>query len=274
MLRIGCTVVSTVASTVALLVSVFPAVGYADESTDRVKQYVVHRIDGDGKLLPLNFRGKSLLNWSNPVFGTTDGGLYLWTDPSGHPAVVMKTYKTGNGRWFEQTRSFSTDQVIVESADGEVLFAPDQDAGAMLEFPGAPIPAETAAKRLLQMKAMHRQFTVQGDLPAAGGQQTLRNYPKPLYRYQSDDQRTGDSKQAVALDGALFGFMQGTGPDVMLVLEAQKSGDQIKWFYQLGSIGIFAIEVDLDDKRVWSEARRTAASTKITDLYDGRRLEE
>lgn len=71
---------------------------------------------------------------------------------------------------------------------------------------------------------------------------------------------------------AMFAYVQGTGPDMLLILEARTDGEQSNWHYALGSIGIFEVEVRRNGMTVWSEPRRTAQSTKPTDIYDGRRL--
>ena len=232
------------------------------EALRRLQGYRLTETSDGEKDVSLEMLPRSLLNWSNPVFGTTGGGLFLWVN-GGRPAVLMKTYKTRNDRWFEQVRSFSTGRIVArESDDGEIFWSPAGGAQPMKPVPGAPVPAATEVSRLVQMKSLHRRFTVKGDIEGAGGQQELRLYPRPLYRYKTDE----------VTDGALLAFTQGTGPDVILMMEARTSGDQPKWHYGLGSIGIFQVEVFYDGAPVWSEPRRTAAGTKPTDLYDGRRL--
>ena len=232
------------------------------EALRRVKGYELSELFEDDQRGDLKLVPKSLLNWSNPVFGTTDGGIFLWVTDE-RPSVLMKTYKTRNGRWFEQIRSFSTRRVIArESPEGEVFWSPDRGAGPMKRLPGSPRPAATEIARLVQMKAMHRKFTAKGDIEGAGGDQELRRYPRPLYRYKGEE----------VVDGAMLAFAQGTGPDVILMLEARRAEEDVEWHYRLGSIGIFAVDVSYEGEPVWSEPRRTAPDTKPTDLYDGRRL--
>ena len=255
----------------AMLVSfvmVWQSIAPAEESESlaRVTEYDVARLADGGSERRLALVPRSLLNWSNPVFGTTDGGLYLWTD-DGAPAALLKTYKTRNGRWFEQVRSFCVDRIVArESKDGAVFWSPDRGAPAMQPLANTPAPASTDVARLVQMKSLHRQFSAKGELEGAGGEQTLRLYPTPLYRYSNDR----------VIDGALFGFAQGTAPDVILHLEARNTGedgdDRAGWFYQVGSIGIFKVDVYRGGTMVWSAPRRTAAQTRPNELYDGRRL--
>lgn len=229
------------------------------EALARVKEYQLSQIDG-AKEIPLQFVSQSALNWSNPVFGTTDGAFFLWT-LEGRVAAVMKTYKTRNGRWFEQVRTFSSLPLVAREAAEAAPFWTPPSAAEMQRLEDSPKPASTAAARLVQMKALQRSFSASGQLLT--GRQQLRPLPHPLYRYPADDD----------VDGAMFAYVQGTGPDVLLILEARLREDQPQWYYSLGSIGIFEVQVDRGAETVWTEPRRTAQATGATDIYDGRRLE-
>lgn len=246
----------------------------AQDPQTRVSGYSIHVIDADGQSNKLDSPKQSLLNWSNPVFGTTSGGLYLWTDSVDRPAAVMKTYKTRNGRWFEQIRSFSRYPMTARDSKGEVFWSPERGSEPMKPLPNAPTAVENSARRLAQIKTQHRRFEVTGEIQGAGGWQDLRPYPTPLYRYGRRSDSNDPVPEGDIIDGVLLGFMQGTGPDVLLMIEIRQVGGVPQWYYCVGSIGIFAIDVKLDGKSVWSEARRTAQNTRPTDLYDGRRLVE
>lgn len=231
------------------------------EPFTRAQSYEFTAVDRDDESRPLKFVPQSFLSWTNPVFGTTDGALFLWTDED-RPVAVMKTYTTKTGFRFEQLRSFCRDRIVASDKAGKTFWTPDLAAEPMKLLPDAPPPAATATARLLQMKRLHRKFTVTGDVVNAGGIQELRVFPRPLYRYKTDD----------VIDGGVLAFVQGTGPDVLLLLEAREVEGQAKWHYALGSVGIFAADADYANERVWSEPRRTAANTRPNDLYDGRRL--
>ncbi len=229
------------------------------EALQRVRKYQLLEIEEDDEI-PLEFSNQSALNWSNPVFGTTSGGFFLWTRDH-RVAAVMKTYQTKNGRWFEQIRSFSNRPLVARQTPDAAPFWSPPSAGEMKQLEASPPPASTATARLVQMKALHRSFSVSGML--ASGRQELRPLPRPLYRYNSEE----------GIDGAMFAYVQGTGPDMLLILEARMLEDQPQWYYSLGSVGIFEVEVQRGGVTVWTEPRRTAESTKPTDIYDGRRLD-
>ncbi|MFK8112371.1 MAG: hypothetical protein AB8B91_09220 [Rubripirellula sp.] len=232
------------------------------KTLQKAESYVLKETDSDGAVRPLKLISRSFLSWSNPVFGTTEGGLYFWTS-EGRPVVMMKTYKTKKGVSFEQWRSFSPHQVTAsENANEPAFWYPSEGAKPMVALDDAPAPAAKQISRLVQIKALHRRFKVMGEITNAGGTQELRNYPKPLHRYESES----------VIDGAVMAFVQGTGPDVLLLLEARMTDEGPKWFYTIGSVGIFKIDVYDRDVLVLTEPRRTAANTSPVDLYDGRRL--
>ncbi|MAG94065.1 MAG: hypothetical protein CMJ48_09980 [Planctomycetaceae bacterium] len=53
----------------------------------------------------------------------------------------------------------------------------------------------------------------------------LRRLSQPIYRYESDN--------ANLLDGAMFAFVQGTDPEVFLLLEARSKGNNHQWEFAL-----------------------------------------
>ena len=223
-------------------------------ASERLSKYHLVEVEGDDEYV-LQFSKRSILNWSNPVFGTTDGGFFIWTRDR-RVAAVIKTYKTKKGRWVEQVRSFSDRPIVArQTPDADPFWSPPS-APEVKPLENSPSPASTATARLLQMKDLHRSFSVSGDLLA--GRQELRPLPRPLYRYKSKE----------VIDGAMFAHVQGTGPDMLLILEAR--GEPPNWYYSLGAIGVFEVEVKRGGSIVWSEPRRTAPSTKPTEIYDGR----
>ncbi len=228
-------------------------------SLKRVQNYTMVESEAE-RNYPLKFIEQSALNWSNPVFGTTDGAVFIWVRDE-RPSAVLKTYQTKNSTWFEQVRSFSRHPIIArESKDGKVFWSPPATP-EMKPLENAPVPADNPAARLTQMKVLHQSFSVTGKM-VPGNQPEMRPLPQPIYRYQSDK----------IIDGAILAFVQGTAPDMLLILEAREMDGKRQWFYQLGSIGIFAVDVQRDGKMVWQEERREAQTTKPTDIYDGRRL--
>ncbi len=90
------------------------------DAAPRVGKYHFVEFAGDEEFV-LQMIPQSAMNWSNPVFGTTSGALFLWTR-DGHVAAVMKTYKTKSDRWFEQMRSFSIHPIVASETPGAAAF--------------------------------------------------------------------------------------------------------------------------------------------------------
>ncbi|MEM9588387.1 MAG: hypothetical protein AAGA03_13975 [Planctomycetota bacterium] len=231
------------------------------ESLKRALQYLVES-EQDGATVVLELARRSVFNWSNPVFGTTHGAVYLWTQGE-RPVVAMKTYRTKNGRWFEQWRSLSEERIRARPGkDASPFWRPMATAEPMRPLPQVPTVPANDRQRLLQMKAIQRSLTIKADIVNAGGTQTLRPLPTPLFRYNTDS----------VVDGAVFAFAQEASPEVLLIVEARANEQTTRWYYRLASIGIVAVTAEIDGQSVWSEPRRTAQTTRPTDLYDGRRL--
>jgi hypothetical protein len=53
-------------------------------------------------------------------------------------------------------------------------------------------------------------------------------------------------------DGALFAFVQGTDPEVILSLEAHRAAGDSKWQYALTRRSMVALEARLDGNPIWS----------------------
>jgi hypothetical protein len=170
--------------------------------------------------------------WLNPVRGGgQDGAVFVWTC-RGRAEVVGTFFSypsTGPRSLNHELHSLGTTVLDVTRTGGHAnTWKPEAPGIEVLPIAGAPAPARSAAQRLLQMRALTRDFSAQTeDLEARRWEQRL--LPQPLYRYESTDPDV--------LDGAVFAFVSsaGTDPEVLLVLEARRPGDQAEpvWHYGL-----------------------------------------
>src|SRR5207244_973071 len=115
--------------------------------------------------------------------------------------------------------SLSRENKVIARDRSRVIWSP-QTAGVEFKYvPGSPKPARTPAERLRQMKAIAERFkaTMTGWQADNSDQEALRLLPRPLYRYDLTNAKNADPK---LLDGALFGYVMGTDPEVVLMLEA------------------------------------------------------
>jgi len=86
-----------------------------------------------------------------------------------------------------------------------------------------PVPAKSANSRLVQMRRLSRNFTATILRSNVEGQRSLRLLAQPIYRYKSES--------ANILDGALFTFVMGTDPEVILLIEAVETAGSLRWQY-------------------------------------------
>jgi hypothetical protein len=169
--------------------------------------------------------------WTN-VLGAGDeyGAVFVWTCRG--RAELIGTFfslpEAGQRKLCHEFHSLSLSTLDV-SRSGSSPWVPEAAGIDLTPIAGAPAPASSAPRRLVQMRALAHDFTAT-TLDRNERRWELRLLPQPLYRYQSTDPDV--------LDGALFGFVNsaGTDPEALLVIEARKpsaAGDPI-WQYALG----------------------------------------
>ena len=192
---------------------------------------------------------KPLLRWSNPISGIVDGSLWLWTD-NGRPVATVDIFTGKNwAGWTHHCQSLSAEPFECRQQK-QVRWNPQQPGRDLKPVPDAPVPAKTPEQRLIQMRALARQFTVEDDFKSKfrGTEfQTheLRLLAQPLYRYGGDDQ--------LVMDGALFGYVLATACEALLTLEVRDVGGQPAWHYSLAGQTAYELRGKHGDKIVWTQ---------------------
>src|SRR5262249_32941956 len=106
----------------------------------------------------LQLTAEPLLRWSNPERGGIDGCLYFFTD-NGRPQAALTIYPTLDGKaWNHEFQSLA-ERELVAKKDRAVAWAPDEPGVEFKPVPDAPAPAESAAGRLIQMRALADRFS-------------------------------------------------------------------------------------------------------------------
>ena len=188
----------------------------------------------------LQFQKEPVLRWPNPTRETPEGATFVWT-LDGRPEVIGCFWKHGVVSFAFQ--SLSTSKLIAQDGQ-QTIWHPDSAGVSFESLADAPRPADSATKRLSQMKDLARRFHCQlaGDRAKT---EELRLLPSPLYRYKTD--------RKDLFDGALFAYVQGTDPEVILTLEARRGeGQKPEWQYAITRRSMLPLEADFDGKRVWS----------------------
>jgi hypothetical protein len=199
--------------------------------------------------IPLKFDREPMLRWPNPTRGIPDGATFVWT-LDGRPEAIGCVWRQ-TFVWYS-FHSVSSSKLVAEY-NGRTIWQSQKAGVEFAVFSKAPQPADSTAKRLLQMKELARRFSCR--LSNGGDGEELRLLPRPVYRYQVD--------RADLKDGALFAFVQGTDPEVVLVLEATRHHGRSQWQYALTRRTPGALEADLDGQRIWTVPRDYGGTDEV-----------
>jgi hypothetical protein len=190
------------------------------------------------------FHDVAVMRLSNPMFGSKDGALFIWTD-HGRPQAIIKLY-TKDGEHFSHEWQSLSESALVAESNGKTLWNPTEPGLTFRELPDAPKPGETPAERLRQMKLLAGKFSATyTPIPKDAKPTDMRLLIQPLFRYDAgDDMRFRD--------GALFAFANGTDPQGLLILEARKTGEAYKYYYAFARLASGAVIAKLGEKEVYS----------------------
>lgn len=193
----------------------------------------------------LKFRPEPVLLWSNPVRGNdTRGSVFVWTY-EGRAEVIGTVFSYRSGANYRQVKhSFHSLSLSPLNAERnrETAWSIRVPGIAPKKIPLAAPPAKTRALRLSQMRDLAREFSATTTLSDV--RQELRLLPQPLFRNEE-----GSSE---VLDGAVFTFVTGTDPELMLVIEARGKDDKCAWHFGAGRFTDLALELTHKQAVLWT----------------------
>jgi hypothetical protein len=197
----------------------------------------------DDRKRPFKFHEEAVQRFSNPVTGCKDGALYLWVD-RGRPRAIVKVFTYDNEYLSHEFQSLSEGAFVAER-DGKSVWTPTDPGVTYRELAGAPVPAESAPKRLRQMKTLAGKFGATYTEGANIKPVDLRLLIWPVFRFETGDDQRGP-------DGAAFAFVNGTNPMALLLLEARPVGESRKYYYAFARLGSGPVAARYDEKEVFS----------------------
>jgi len=201
-----------------------------------------------------------VLRWNNPVSGVKDGIISMWT-LDGRPAVLAQVFQARTGTWLHEFQSVAETPMTINNAD-QPLWRPAAPGVEMRKLSGAPQPASTQVRRLVQMRQLARRFSAVSvfrvnPTDVERSAYDLRLMSRPLYRY-------GDSDTDLK-DGALFAFAQGTNPEVWLLLESRQTDDGPAWHYGMAPMTGYAVSGKLDGEVVLEVTEQPSARFRSSE---------
>jgi hypothetical protein len=183
--------------------------------------------------------------WTNPSAGRVYGHTYVWLD-RGRPAAVGCMY-----RYFHPYQSFCGELVALTGSklaakrNDKVIWEPETK-WKWYPLAGASAPATNGPQRLAQMRAIAAECKVElldrRNNPK-GDQQTPRLLATPIYRY--------DFARTKPLDGALFAYVIGTDPELLLLLECDTSAAAPEWRFGMGRLNRDTVKLRRNGKTIW-----------------------
>jgi hypothetical protein len=193
---------------------------------------------------PLTLKAEPILKWSNPVKGSIYGDVFIWTE-NGRPEAVASIYK-----WYSphthranEFHSLALDKLIGER-DGAPVWTPSRPGLELKPIPGAPVPADSAAARLRQMRTLAKEFTGR-QTSRQRAERDMRLLTEPLYRYENTK---GD-----LIDGSLFVFVLATDPDAFLLIEARRTkGGAAEWRFGATRMYTETVGIAHRGREVWN----------------------
>ena len=208
-----------------------------------------YRIYADDPEQPFTLLKEPIFRWDQPVRGGDDGAVYLWTH-EGKPMVIGTIFawptSDGTRNVQHEVHSLAPSSLTARFRDSAV-WTPDRAGVEYKPIPRAPKPSSQSAARLRQMRTLAEQFEATST-DHDGARWQLRLLTRPLYRYEVKEDPN-------ALDGALYTFAQGTDPEIILLIEARRSGDEHTWHYACARFSDYRLQVSHEGQEVWTVAR-------------------
>jgi hypothetical protein len=191
----------------------------------------------------LKLRDESLLRWTNPLTANkAHGELFLWTD-RGRPAAVLSMYEYADAKGvIHEHHEWCSLALGPIQASGPKEWSPTVAGIELRRIPEAPPPADTATRRLRQMRDLGAHFTAEKTTPQ-NETRALRLLNQPTYRYEAGDPEV--------VDGALFALVEATDPEIFLCLEARLLNRQPAWHYGLVRMNSVRVAASYQGHQVW-----------------------
>jgi hypothetical protein len=211
-----------------------------------------------------------VLRWNNKVVREDDGLLFLWTEGNKGRPVAAAQFFVVDSDWHHEFQSLSRDAFDAQSADdaGRWNWRPNRPGVELVRADGIDPPADSASQRLRQMKSIAERFSAAVDRnDSFDTPEQLRLLTTPVYRYSAIDQGI--------VDGALFAYVQGTNPEVLIIIESFGSGPAAGiWRYGFVRMSSFNLRVHRDNRLVWKRDREDVPTRDLSSPYHFRMAAE
>ena len=219
-----------------------------------------------GKMKPVEIQAEPIFKWQNlTAQGGQLGAIYAWMR-EGRPEVlgtIFSQHEEGKRNVLHEFHTLADAPLTVVSPKDVKWEWKPTGSLPITRLENAGAVADTPAKRLLQMRAISREFS--GYTQREAERIELRLAPQPLIRYQPT--------RSDVLDGAIFAFLSsaaGTDPEFMLLIEARKAeANAAEWSWHVGVVRFTErdLVVARKEKEIFSSISNPQLKVKIEDSY-------
>ena len=197
---------------------------------------------------------KPALTYTDPARENSDGSVWVWP-AKGRPRAIVELFSSHQDTQWMHAITLTSDELVELDIPGRQQWRPKSSGLTWADLPDAV--AEGAPARLRQMKALARRFSTHEFWDPNNSRYELRLLVSPLHRYEDED----------VADGALFAFVHGTNPEIVLILETLKSNAKPAWRYAFARLGSAEMHAELDSKDVWTVPRAAGVVGQPIDPY-------
>jgi hypothetical protein len=212
------------------------------------------------------------MRWINASRGRdAQDFLLLWVH-DGRPVAAASVFPFGRDLCHELCSLSRKAELVARDRSGTV-WAPESSGVKFHDVADGLAPAATPELRLAQMKSLGARFTatLTGWKDDESDREVLRLLPRPLYRY---DIKAAAETHPDLRDGALFAFVQGTDPEVLLLMEDVVLDNRPRWQYAFARATSGALEARLGEQLVWKVARANDRAPRTEPQITIRRVLE
>ena len=219
-------------------------------SREHAEDYVIHPAKAQKAVFTMLPR--AVFRHSQPVRGDDIGAVYLWVDADKRPGAIGTTFAytidTDRRMVVHEFHSLADGPLTTEWR-GKTPWQPKQAGLDWKTVPNSPHADPNPIVRTRQARDIARRFSA-NSIDEKNSRWELRLIAKPIHHFEIE-------KPDTVLCGSLFVMCQGTDPELVLAIEAQKMKDSYVWHYAAASFTDFALSLRLDDEEVWTAQRQS-----------------